>query len=88
MNSYWYVEALWDHLLPFMGPQGCDRFLQDGAPYHTAKAVKAFLTEEAPDMQIMDCPGNSPDLNPMDNCWARGFSRPFFECDNLTLLNI
>jgi transposase len=42
-------------------------FLQDGAPCHASKCIKAFLAQQ--DFQVIDWPGNSPDLNPIENCW-------------------
>ena len=42
-------------------------FMQDGAPCHTAKLAKSYLeTEEVP---LLPWPGNSPDLNPIENVW-------------------
>jgi hypothetical protein len=46
---------------------GCTHFLQDGAPCHASLCIKAFLAQQTFDE--IDWPGNSPDLNPIKNCW-------------------
>ena len=39
--------------------------MQDGAPCHTAKSIKNLLaTQKIP---LLDWPGNSPNLNPIEN---------------------
>ncbi len=67
MNSQVYKTVLEEHLIPFMEKHGTTMFLQDGAPCHTSNMIKNFLAEE--DIQLIDWPGNSPDLNPIENCW-------------------
>ncbi|GFT95496.1 transposable element Tcb2 transposase [Trichonephila clavipes] len=42
-------------------------FMQDGAPCHTARSIKAFLAEQ--NISLFDWPGNSPDMNPIENIW-------------------
>ncbi len=42
-------------------------FLQDGAPCHASKRIKEFLKTQS--FQVIDWPGNSPDLNPIENAW-------------------
>ena len=42
--------------------------MQDGAPCHTAKIIKNFL--ETQNVTLLDWPGNSPDLNPLENLWG------------------
>ena len=67
MNSDRYIDCLDNHLLPFMRRHGCKRFLQDGAPCHTSKKTLAHLKDQP--FAIVDWPGNSPDLNPIENLW-------------------
>ena len=42
-------------------------FMQDGAPCHIAKSIKAFLDNKS--IELLDWPGNSPDMNPIENLW-------------------
>ena len=68
MNGQRYKEVLDSHLLPFMRIHNCRFFLQDGAPCHKSKVVMESLKKEK--FTIIDWPGNSPDLNPIENCWS------------------
>ena len=43
-------------------------FMHDGAPCHTAKSVSQYLASE--NIPVLSWPGNSPDLNPIENVWA------------------
>lgn len=67
MNGERYQTVLEDHLIPFMEIHGATHFLQDGAPCHASKRIKNFLDQQPFD--VIDWPGNSPDLNPIENCW-------------------
>ena len=55
-------------------------FQQDNAPCHTAKAVKEWT--DANNIQVLSWPGNSPDLNPIENIWdhlARQIAKEKFQ---------
>ena len=44
-----------------------DIFMHDNAPCHRASRVSRFCWEE--NIQVLDWPGNSPDINPMETAW-------------------
>lgn len=70
MTAVRYKDVLDNHLLRFMRIHRCSHFLQDGAPCHKAKLVMAHLKTFQDEFTVMDWPGNSPDLNPIENCWS------------------
>jgi transposase len=42
-------------------------FMQDGAPCHTSKIAKGALNKMG--IKLFKWPGNSPDMNPIENVW-------------------
>jgi hypothetical protein len=67
MNGERYQEVLQNHLLFWMDNFGSTHFLQDGAPCHASKRIRDFLSDQP--FEVIDWPGNSPDLNPIENMW-------------------
>lgn len=69
MSTDRYLELLSDNLENCFEQCKSDVFMQDGAPCHTAKLIKEWFDFVQVDY-IKDWPGNSSDLNPIENLWA------------------
>lgn len=67
MKANNYKTVVEEHLLNFWKIHQCDYFTHDGAPAHSAKIVTKFLKDQK--IPILEWPGNSPDLNPIENAW-------------------
>lgn len=71
MNAEKYQKVLETQLLPQVKKWFKKRekpiFKHDGAPCHRAQKITKFLAEKKVD--ILDWPGNSPDMNPIENVW-------------------
>ena len=71
MNSDKYKALLQTHLLPAMQrdfPDGDGIFQQDLAPCRTARKMRTFFEESG--LTVLEWPGNSPGINPIENLWA------------------
>ena len=68
VNQEVYYELLNDHLADSFDSASATLFQQDGAPAHTARSIKQWLVDCGIDY-INDWPGNSPDINPIENLW-------------------
>lgn len=76
MNSVQYVTILDNEVIPTMhrwfGKPGRgvrpSYFMQDGAPCHTSRMSVGHLNSK--NIRIFAWPGNSPDMNPIENVWA------------------
>ena len=45
--------------------------VQDGAPYHKSKIVKAFFEERSKRLTVYTLPSYSPDYNPIEKLWKK-----------------
>ena len=63
-----YLEVLSNRLLPFVSIRDTGIFMQDGAPCHTAKTVKTWINGQ--NLELLDWPPNSLDINPIENLWC------------------
>ena len=70
MNSKKYISIIETKIVPMMHTfaGGVGIFQQDLAPCHTSKVTKKFFHEKK--LTVLDWPGNSPDINPIENLWS------------------
>lgn len=72
-NARQYKAILRAHVIPLMEKYDDDGephiFMQDNCPVHTAGDVMALFTRQR--FELMEWPPKSPDLNPIENVWAK-----------------
>ena len=70
MNKEQYLYVLQTRVMQQMldwFPRGDGVFMYDKAPCHTARICTNFLSTQQ--FAVLDWPGNSPDLNPIEKLW-------------------
>lgn len=71
MNSDKYIHLLETRIVPQLRnsfPDGSGVFQQDLAPCHTCRKTTEFFNKK--NIQVLPWPGNSPDINPIENLWS------------------
>jgi len=71
LDRFGYIQLLEENLLPWIQRKFIHRryfFQQDDAPVHTSKDTKAWISQKQVKM-LLNCPTQSPDLNPIENLW-------------------
>ena len=69
INAKVYLSILKQKLPTWMPLHECTIFQHDGAPCHRANGVKRWMASENI-IPLDSWPGSSPDLNPIEHCWA------------------
>ena len=71
MNAEKYIKVVEKNVAANLAnafPDGSGVYQQDSAPCHKAKKVMGYMKKMK--ITVLDWPGNSPDLNPIENLWS------------------
>ena len=72
LNAAAYLSIAADHVRPFMTtvyPSSDGYFQQDNAPWHKAHIISNWFLEHDNEFTVLQCPPQSPDLNPIEHLW-------------------
>jgi hypothetical protein len=72
-DQHRYIDTLENCLMPtkdiFFGEEPDWIYQQDNAPCHKAKSVTEWFKQN--NINVLQWPARSPDLNPIENVWTR-----------------
>jgi hypothetical protein len=72
MDQHRYIDTLENYLMPtkdiFFGEEPDWMYQQDNAPCHKAKSVTEWFKQN--NINVLQWPARSPDLNPIENVWT------------------
>ena len=69
MNAELYQQVLEEHMLNFYHIHGSGVFMHDSVPCHKARKITRYLEQKQ--ISVLEWTGNSPGLNPIENCWHK-----------------